>query len=687
MQVTGSDKVSSSDLQYVENNASAYLVESGNWIIESAKGTQIAEQSQGNKNTDLTLAGESDNHGSNKMTYTGSVINNTNNELSNVTYDLNLPDTADGNSGFNFYLNEPVTVIDAATGKSLTGVQVKYSTTRVNLSENGQPTGGDFGTLPTDIHQVRAVQVILPSISIGQSVRVILNGIDPTIINDVNKTGYLSSSLYTTDNSLKPINVLPNSASASSIKVTGVLDKQKITVNYIDKVTGQQLDSKSMTGLSGANANYTTKSSIDKYVGKHYVLNLDETNGDDLVYDNDSSKDQVYNVYFTHGTQAATDKKTVHETIHYVYGLNQPRSGQAAADKTAEITFTRKGTTDLVTGKTTWQDWNQKSQTFAAVTSPTIAGYTADQAQIDKQAVSAGDQDIVKTVTYTADQQPITVNYIDDVTGDTLFTKHLQGASGTSANYNTKAQINDYIKQHYTLVSDDTKGADLVYDTDSSKEQVYNVHLTHATQDATDSKTIHETIHYVYGLKQPRSGQAAADKTAEVTFTRKGTTDLVTGQTAWQDWDQKSQIFAAVPSPTVAGYTADQAQIDKQAVTAGDKDIVKTVTYTADQQPITVNYIDDVTGDTLFTKHLQGASGTSANYNTKAQINDYIKQHYTLVSDDTKGADLVYDTDSSKEQVYNVHLTHATQDATDSKTIHETIHYVYGLNQPRSGQA
>lgn len=403
MQVTGSDKVSSADLQYVENNTNAYLVGSGNWIIESAKGTQIAEQSRGNKNADLTLAGESDNHGSNKMTYTGSVINNTNNKLNNVAYDLNLPDTADGNSGFNFYLDEPVTVIDAATGKSLAGIQVKYSTTRVNLSENGQPTGGNFGTLPANIHQVRAVQVLLPSISIGQSVRVILNGIDPTIINDVNKTGYLSSSLYTTDNSLKPINVLPNSTNASSIKVTGSLDKQqKITVNYIDKVTGQQLDSKSMSGLSGADTHYTTQSSIDKYVGKHYVLYQDETKGADLVYDNDSSKDQVYNVYFTHGTQDTTGNKTVHETIHYVYGLNQPRSGQAAADKTAEVTFTRKGTTDLVTGKTTWQDWDQKNQSFAAVTSPTIAGYTADQAQIDKQTVTGKDQDIEKTVIYTA---------------------------------------------------------------------------------------------------------------------------------------------------------------------------------------------------------------------------------------------------------------------------------------------
>lgn len=74
MQVSGQSKVQNADLKYVDNNSNAYEIGSGNWVIESAQGTQIAEQSQGNKNTDLTLSGESDNQGSKKMTFTGSVI-------------------------------------------------------------------------------------------------------------------------------------------------------------------------------------------------------------------------------------------------------------------------------------------------------------------------------------------------------------------------------------------------------------------------------------------------------------------------------------------------------------------------------------------------------------------------------------------------------------------------------------
>lgn len=126
-------KVSADDLQYVENNSDAYLIGQGNWVIESVEGAQIAEQSQGNKNLDLTLNGESDVQGSDQMTFTGSVVNNTKDDLKNISYVLNLPDKADGRSGFDFYLNGPVTVIDPVTGQAIAGAKIEYSTSRATL--------------------------------------------------------------------------------------------------------------------------------------------------------------------------------------------------------------------------------------------------------------------------------------------------------------------------------------------------------------------------------------------------------------------------------------------------------------------------------------------------------------------------------------------------------------------------
>ena len=51
---------------------------------------------------------------------------------------------------------------------------------------------------------------------------------------------------------------------------------------------------------------------------------------------------------------------------------------------------------------------------------------------------------------------------------------------------------------HYELVSDDTHGANLVFDNDASVDQHYAVHLKHQTGNVTDAKTVRRTIHYVY---------------------------------------------------------------------------------------------------------------------------------------------------------------------------------------------
>ena len=98
----------------------------------------------------------------------------------------------------------------------------------------------------------------------------------------------------------------------------------------------------------------------------------------------------------TQPTQTS-ESQTVNETIHYVY-----KNGDKAADdyQATPLNFTRTVTTDKVTGKKTYGSWSA-DQSFAAVTSPAIKGYTADKAQIDKQTVNGDSKDLEFTVTYT----------------------------------------------------------------------------------------------------------------------------------------------------------------------------------------------------------------------------------------------------------------------------------------------
>ena len=190
-----------------------------------------------------------------------------------------------------------------------------------------------------------------------------------------------------------------------------------------------------------------------------------------------------------------TESKTINETIHYVY-----KDGTTAHDDyvAKPVEFTREVSTDAVTGEKTYGSWSA-DQSFAAVTSPAIKGYTPDQAEIGSQTVSGDSSDLDFTVVYAKNAPTIT----------------------------------------------------------------------------TESKTINETIHYVY-----KDGTTAHDDyvAKPVEFTREVSTDAVTGEKTYGSWSA-DQSFAAVTSPAIKGYTPDQAEIGSQTVSGDSSDLDFTVVY------------------------------------------------------------------------------------------------------------
>ena len=266
------------------------------------------------------------------------------------------------------------------------------------------------------------------------------------------------------------------------------------------------------------------------------------------------------------------------------------------------------------------------------------------------------------------------INYIDEDTHSTFKTDTVIGKTAQTSDYMTKKSIDNYMGQYYILVSDDTKGENLVFDSDSTKAQVYNVHLKHAHQSVDDASTVNETVHYVYA----DGSQAADDYYAPaISFRRTGDKDLVTGTITWNAWMPESQDFVEVNSPVIDGYTPSQNTISGITVKPGDKDIDQIVVYAPDTQSIVVNYVDDITGKTLKTDTLTGKSDQISDYTTKNSIDGCENQHYVLVSDNTDGKALTFDHDDAVTQVYNVHLSHQTEPVSQSRTVNETINYVY----------
>ncbi|QDR72595.1 YSIRK-type signal peptide-containing protein [Limosilactobacillus reuteri] len=96
-------------------------------------------------------------------------------------------------------------------------------------------------------------------------------------------------------------------------------------------------------------------------------------------------------IYYFHNTEDVQESADALHTIDYKYA-NGPYAGQTAApDYKQTITYTRKGTKDLVTGKITWDgDW-QASDTFKDVTSPEITDYTVDTPTVAAPTVNTSE--------------------------------------------------------------------------------------------------------------------------------------------------------------------------------------------------------------------------------------------------------------------------------------------------------
>ncbi|MDB6221759.1 mucin-binding protein, partial [Lactobacillus amylovorus] len=86
-------------------------------------------------------------------------------------------------------------------------------------------------------------------------------------------------------------------------------------------------------------------------------------------------------------------------------------------------------------------------------------------------------------ITYSADAQKATINYIDDTTGKTINSETVNGHTGEAIADPTEA-IANYEKQGYKLVSDDlANGAS--FDNDDKIDQAFYIHLNHNTETIT----------------------------------------------------------------------------------------------------------------------------------------------------------------------------------------------------------
>ena len=697
----------------------------GSWIINTVEGMSSATMVSGNTSGISTLATQ-DVHGINpdQMKIYGSIINATNNQIANAYQIINIPDSQDKVSQFTPTMSGQASLIDAVNGTDLSSAgELLYSTALTDL-DNAQAAAADGHWLTADQitnwSKVKSVMLKFDSKALPAktSARVEIPLVDKDIYQHVGKSISVSSAIFSenkasSNSNLPNLTILPGEPASAKLTVIGQA-KVNVKVHYKDDQgndhyvdlpdqaktypEGQDImkpedfmtknsdltDADRILLPAGIVINWaagpTIQNSDAQYAAGYQngTAAFDQTvapdfDGDTLIYEGAFAK-------------PVTDTHKVTRTIKFV-----DQNGKQIYPDVAQhsIEFTRSGFEDPFTHKIAWAaipGSDTLPSTLPSYQVPKKDGYTPDKSQVEQATVKFGDPDSSITVTYKANAQVIKVNFIDDTTGKTLDSKSLDGVSDADANYNTKADINNYEKQHYVLVRDSSDGQDLIFDHDDQATQSYDVHFTHDTKPDSRQDTVTRTITYTgAGNKTPSA------VTQSVHFTQAGTKDLVTGKTKWND--VADQNFASVGTPEVSGYTPDKSQVAQAAVKFGDKDTTVTVTYAADKQQAKLHFYDDTAK-----KFIDAAPVLDASGKTDGQVgftipNSYDFSKYNFVNvtkgadpestDQLAGADLSavqygkYDTDDKNDQVFVAHFTHKIKAINEKVTVNETIHYVY----------
>ncbi|WP_461244534.1 mucin-binding protein [Secundilactobacillus muriivasis] len=241
------------------------------------------------------------------------------------------------------------------------------------------------------------------------------------------------------------------------------------------------------------------------------------------------------------GGLTADDLNTkVTQTINYVDAVT---GDPIAQTNNAELAFTRTGTLNVATGTVTYADWQPvTTDEFAAVTSPTVAGYYPNVSVVPAVKVTNETAPIVEVVKYYPAE--IIVGPKDPDPNKPIDPSNPTGPKD--------------------------EGTDVVPgDEDGPK---YPGGLT--ADDLNVTKT--QTIHYVDKL----TGETVAkDNVATQAFERNGIVAVQTGQVTYTDWTPATANYPAVVNPTVAGKITLKPQVDAQAVTATDENTDMTVFY------------------------------------------------------------------------------------------------------------
>ena len=441
----------------------------------------------------------------------------------------------------------------------------------------------------------------------------------------------------------------------SEVNISYTANDQSIKINYVDNNGGTTVKSDTLNGKT----DQTVKTGIT--IPDGYVV--DGNVPTDYTFKAKDNADITVHLTHNNVTVTADKPKTTNDKLPDNPSKNYP-SGVAESDlnkdiiRTINVTtpdgktsttiqtvhLTRNATVDEVTGDVTYSDWTTGS--FDSYDVPSVEGYTASQDKVDTANVTSDTQDSEVNITYTANPQSIQINYVDDDKGGaTVKSETLDGKTDQTV----KTGIT--IPENYTVVG--TTPSDYTFKAKDKAD--ITVHLKHVIDTKPEKKTITRTIK----VTSPKGGVMTIPQSAK--STRTVSTDKVTGEVTYGDWSKAT--LEGYDVPEIEGYTASQPNVDQTTVNGNVPDSEVNITYTANKQVISIDYVDN--GKVISTQILTGK--TDETVETNIQSPD--KDKYVMVGTNPD----TYTFKAKDNEDVKVEVKHVINDSTESKDVTRTI--------------
>lgn len=236
-------------------------------------------------------------------------------------------------------------------------------------------------------------------------------------------------------------------------------------------------------------------------------------------------------------------KSELNKNITRTINIIPPTGPQTSVPQNA--VFSRKATLNSNDSGVDFGDWGSDKANWDAYTPTNYEGYTpvitqvnldgstTQLSSISQQTVNLNTTPVTINVTYTANQQTVTVKFVDDdnhgsQVGNSITKEDLPGVT---------IDLSDKIPNNYELA----KGQSPTYKITTAKDQIFEIHLVHKTKDVSDTdpkaqETRTITVHYINAATGKPMGDLAPDAVLDVYYNRTAIEDLVTGNITYGNW-------------------------------------------------------------------------------------------------------------------------------------------------------